>query len=108
MYPKPTQIWGFILGAISLSACGSGEKDEALGRLFTDCQMSAQYAMADLPPTGEKKHAAIGAYVERCLREGGLQPQADESCIETPQSAEDGKSFVKPLKKCWKYGKSSN
>ncbi|MFO1102174.1 MAG: hypothetical protein U1E20_04635 [Methylocystis sp.] len=108
MYPKPTQILGLILGAISLSACGSGEKDEALGRLITDCQMSAQYAMADSPLTDEKKHVAIGAYVERCLRDGGLQPQLDDSCVETPQSAEDGKSFVKPLKKCWNYSKSSN
>jgi hypothetical protein len=110
MYPTPTHIWGFVFlsGAISLSACGSGEKDEALGRLITDCQMSAHYAMADSALTDEKKHAAIGAYVERCLREGGLQPQVDDSCAETPQSAEDGKSFVKPLKKCWKYSRSSN
>jgi hypothetical protein len=110
MYPKPTQIWGFVFvsGAISLSACGSGENDEALGRLILDCHMSAQYAMADSPLTGEKKHVAIGEYVERCLRKGGLQPQADDSCVETPQSAEDGKSFVKPLKKCWQYSKSSN
>jgi len=65
-------------------------------------------AMADSPLADEKKHVAIGAYVERCLREGGLQPQTDDSCVETPQSAEDGKSFIKPLKKCWKYSKSSN
>jgi hypothetical protein len=95
-------------GAISLSACGSGEKDEALGRLITDCQMSAQYAMADSPLTDEIMHVAIGQYVERCLREGGLQPEAHEICVDSPLSAEDGKSFVKPLKKCWKYSKSSN
>lgn len=66
MYPTPTHIWGFVFmsGAISLSACGSGEKDEALGRLITDCQMSAHYAMADSALTDEKKHAAIGAYVD--------------------------------------------
>ena len=110
MYPKPAQICGFVFmsSAISLSACGSGEKDEALGRLITDCQMSAHYALADSPLTDERKHVAIGEYVERCLKEGGLQPEADESCVESPQSAEDGKSFVKPLKKCWKYSKSSN
>ncbi|KAF0136130.1 MAG: hypothetical protein FD139_2084 [Methylocystaceae bacterium] len=110
MYPGPAQIYRFVFmsSAISLSACGSGEKDEALGRLITDCQMSAHYAMADSSLTDEKKHVAIGGYVERCLKEGGLQPQADESCVETPQSAEDGKSFVKPLKKCWKYSKSAN
>ena len=110
MYLKPVRICGFVFmsSAISLSACGSGEKDEALGRLITDCQMSAHYAMADSHLTDEKKHVAIGEYVERCLREGGLQPQTDESCVETPQSAEGGKSFVKPLKKCWKYSKSSN
>ncbi|MGD9544761.1 MAG: hypothetical protein AB7F41_06995 [Methylocystis sp.] len=108
MYPKPVRIYGFILisSALSLSACGSGDKqDEALGRLITDCQMSAHYAMTDSTLTDEKKHVAIGEYVERCLREGGLQPQTDESCTETPQSPEDGKSFVKPLKKCWKFGK---
>lgn len=107
MYLKPERIIGFVLvcSAISLSACGSGDKDEALGRLITDCQMSAHYAMTDSSLSDEKKHVAIGEYVERCLKEGGLQPKTDESCVETPQSAEDGKSFVKPLKQCWKFGK---
>jgi hypothetical protein len=113
MYHNSAQIAGFvfILSATLLSACGSGEKDEALGQIITDCQMAAHNATADSPLTDEKKHFAIGEHVERCLKEGGLQPsnvtQGDESCFETPKSTEDGKGFIKPLQKCWKYIKSS-
>ncbi|MEF3367591.1 hypothetical protein V3H18_13710 [Methylocystis sp. 9N] len=113
MYHKPARMCGFVFvsSAILLSACGGGEKDETLGRLITECQMAAHYAMTDSSLTDEKKHFAIGEYVERCLKEGGLQPvsdtQGDESCVEKPRSSEDGKTFIKPLQKCWKNLKSS-
>lgn len=105
-----TSRFVFMLSFSLLSSCGSEKKDEALGRMITDCQMAAYHAMADSPLTDEKKHFALGEYVERCLKEGGLQPstgtQGDESCFETPKSTEGGKGFIKPLQNCWKNPKS--
>jgi hypothetical protein len=94
-----------------LSGCGREAKDEVMGQIITDCQLTAHSAMETLPLTDERKHFAIGEYVEKCMKEGGLQPlnvtQGDNACFETPTSTEDGKGFIKPLQKCWKNKRSS-
>jgi hypothetical protein len=91
---------------MALSGCNSEQKDDALGGIITECQLAAHGALESSTADGEKKHFELGAYVENCLKGGGLKPnpQNDDSCVETPQSAEDGAAFVKPLQKCWKKG----
>ena len=99
-----------ITSAVLLSGCGGESKDELMGQIITDCQLNAHSAMETQDMTDEKKHFAIGQLVERCLRQGGLQPlsatQGDTSCFEAPNSTEDGNGFIKPLQKCWKNPKS--
>jgi hypothetical protein len=113
MYHNSAPITAFVFMAIAviLSGCGSEKKDEVLGLIIIDCQLNAHNAMDSSPLTDEKKHFAIGEYVERCLKENGLQPfnvkQGDESCFETPKSTEEGKGFIKPLQKCWNNVRSS-
>ena len=110
---KSAQVSTFalIMSAALLSACGGESKDDVMGQIITECQLNAHTAMENSPLTDEKKHFALGAYVEECLRESGLQaldiPQGDATCFEAPRSTDDTKGFVKPLQKCWKNTKSS-
>jgi hypothetical protein len=103
----------FIMSAALLSACGDSQKDkdDVMGGIISECQMNAHTNMEDASNAGGKKHFALGAYVEKCLREGGLQPveiaQGDTTCFEAPESTDDVKGFIKPLQKCWKRTGSS-
>jgi hypothetical protein len=102
-------IAAFVLAgsAALLSGCGSESKDSAMGEIITECQMNAHGSLEGTELNDEKKHFALGEYVEKCLRRNGLEPLDDPSCAEAPQSAEDGKSFIKPIQKCWKSTKGS-
>ncbi len=101
----------FVTGVFLLSGCGREAKDDVMGQIITDCQLAGHSAMETSPLTDERKHFAIGEYVEKCMKEGGLQPSAlpegDNSCFEAPTSSEDGKGFIRPLQKCWKNTRSS-
>lgn len=113
MCPKSALISAFFFmgSAALLSGCGGESKDEMIGGIITECQLNAHGAMEALDLTDEKKHFALGEYVEQCLKGNGLQPsnvaQADGSCFEAPKSTEYGKGFIKPLQKCWKKINSS-
>ena len=108
MHHKPTRLSAFVIvgSAALLSGCGSEPKDEVMGQIITDCQLGAHTALEGSTLTDEKKHFALGEFVERCLKENGLQASNAESCFEIPKSTEDGKGFIKPLQKCWKHSKS--
>jgi hypothetical protein len=99
--------FGLMLGAVLLSACGRDSKDEVMGQLITDCQLRAHSALEGSTLSDEKKHFALGLFVERCLKENGLQASNAASCFETPKSTEEGEGFIKPLQQCWKNTRSS-
>jgi len=113
MPSKSVQISGFVfLASLALLAgCSKEAKDDVMGQIITDCQLSAHSAMETSNIADEKRHSALGAFVEKCLKESGLQPsdvsKSDSSCFEAPTSAEDGKGFIKPLQKCWKNTRAS-
>lgn len=103
--------FALIMSTALLSACGDASKDEAMARIFTECQLNAHTSMENSPLAGEQRRFAIGAYVEECFKGSGLQPldtaRDDATCFEAPQPGEDAKGFIKPLQKCWKNPKSS-
>jgi hypothetical protein len=101
----------FLTSITLLSGCSKEEKDDVMGQIITDCQLTAHGGMEASPLADEKKHYAIGVFVEKCLKEGGLQPlniaKDDNLCFEAAPSPEDGNGFIKPLQKCWKNTRSS-
>ena len=109
MRHKRTELaaFGLTLCVAALSGCGKDAKDEAMGQLITDCQMRAHSAMENSTLSDEKKHFALGAFVERCLKENGLQASDSASCFEPSKSSEEGAGFIKPLQQCWKNTRSS-
>jgi len=114
MSKKSAQLSAFVLiwmSAALLSGCGGESKDAKLGQIFMDCQLSAHSALeaSTATLTDEQRHFALGASVENCLKESGLKPASADGgeCLESPQSPEDGKAFVKPIQKCWQNLKAS-
>jgi hypothetical protein len=113
MRHESTRIAAFlvIVSAGLVAGCGQGAKDDLVGQIITDCQLSAHSAMEGTVLTDEKKHFALGALVEKCLKESGLQPSGlsgrDDSCVEVPKSTDEGQEFTKPLQKCWRNTRSS-
>ncbi|HXY57041.1 MAG TPA: hypothetical protein VEH76_00505 [Methylocystis sp.] len=96
----------FMLSATLLSGCGGESKDARLSQIFTECQLSAHTELEASTATlnDEQRHFALGASVEKCLKNSGLQPLNDAKsgdCYETPENPEDGAGFVKPMQKCW-------
>jgi len=107
MFSNSAQKFAFAIMAsvMLLSGCGKEAKDDAMGQNITDCQLSAHSAMETSPLTDDQRRAAIGAYVEKCMRKGGLQPsnitESEDSCLEAAASTDSGKGLIKPLQKCW-------